>query len=135
VYVGLESGHEPLLAFVRKPGAAAAAIDTVRALKTAGVQVGVIVMIGLGGERFAEGHLADTISAVNMMELGAGDVIYFSNLVEMPGTTYPVLAVETHLSALSVHERHAQRHAIRAGLRFPSAPPQISSYDIREFVY
>ena len=135
VYVGLESGHDPLLAYVRKPGAATAAIDTVRAIKTAGVNVGVIVMIGLGGERFAAGHVADTINAVNLMGLGAGDVIYFSNLVELAGTTYPVLAVETRLSPLSVSERDAQRHAIRAGLQFAGAPPQISSYDIREFVY
>jgi hypothetical protein len=135
VYVGLESGHDPLLAFVRKPTAAAAAIDTVRALKSAGVQAGVIVMIGLGGERFATGHVAETIGALNSMGLGAGDMIYFSDLVEMPGTAYPVLAAETGLSPLSVSARHTQRHAIRAGLRFAGDAPQISNYDVREFVY
>jgi hypothetical protein len=135
VYVGLESGHDPLLAFVRKPGSADSAVDAVRTIKTAGVQAGVIVMTGLGGERFAAGHVADTVSAVNTMGLGAGDVIYFSDLVEMPGTAYPVLAVESHLSPLSISERHEQRRAIRAGLRFAGAPPVISSYDVREFVY
>lgn len=135
VYVGLESGHDSLLAFVRKPGSAADAIGTVQAIKTGGAQVGVIVMTGLGGARFAAGHVADTTSAINAMGLGAGDIVYFSDFVEMPGTTYPVLAAETHLSPLSVPERHAQRHAIRAGLRFAGAAPQISSYDVREFVY
>ena len=72
VYIGLESGHDPLLAFVRKPGTAADAIDTVRAVKAAGVQVGVIVMTGLGGERFAEGHERETAAAINAMGLGRG---------------------------------------------------------------
>ncbi len=72
VYVGLESGHDPLLAFVRKPGIAADAIETVRAIKSAGVHVGVIVMTGLGGERYADGHERDTVAALNAAELGGG---------------------------------------------------------------
>jgi radical SAM superfamily enzyme YgiQ (UPF0313 family) len=135
VYVGLESGHDPLLAFVRKPGTAAAAIDTVRAFKAAGVHVGVIVMIGLGGEPFSAGHVADTINTVNSMGLGVGDLIYFSNLVEVAGTSYPVVAADARLSPLSVAERRAQRLAIRAGLHFEDAAPQISSYDVSAFVY
>jgi len=135
VYVGLESGHDPLLAFVEKPGSSGDAIETVRAIKTAGLQVGVIVMVGLGGERFGEGHVADTIAAVNAMGLGAGDLLYFSDLVEIPGTTYPQLAAAEAIRPLTPAERRAQREAIRAGLRFAGAPPKIATYDIREFVY
>jgi len=135
VYVGLESGHDPLLRFVKKPGDREAAVQTVRALKAAGLQAGVIAMIGLGGDRFAEGHTADTIVALNAMGLGAGDLLYFSDLVELPGTTYPQLAAADGIRALTPAERRAQRHAIRAGLTFPAAPPRIATYDIREFVY
>jgi hypothetical protein len=135
VYLGLESGHDPLRACVRKPGSSAAAIDTVRALKAAGVQVGVIVMIGLGGERFVAGHVADTIKAVNAMDLDAGDVVYFSDLVDMPDTAYPALAGEMRLSPLNAGERHAQRNTIRSGLQFARSSPQISNYDVRAFVY
>ena len=135
VYVGLESGHDPLLAFVKKPGVAAAAVETVRAIKAAGVQAGVIVMTGLGGERYAEGHVGDTIEALNAIGLGAGDLLYFSDLVEMPQTAYPRIAAASGVRPLAPESRAAQRVEIRAGLRFSSAPPQIATYDIREFIY
>lgn len=135
VYVGLESGHDPLLAFVRKPGTAAAAIDTVRTIKAAGVQAGVIVMIGLGGGRYADGHVTDTMAAVNAMGLGPGDFLYFSDLVEVPGSSYPRLAEGGGIDPLDAVARASQRSAIRDGLRFPGAPPQIATYEIGEFVY
>jgi hypothetical protein len=135
VYIGLESGHDPLLAFVRKPGVAGDAVETARAIKAAGVHVGVIVMAGLGGERFAEGHEHDTIAAVNAMGLGEGDLVYFSDLVEVPSTSYPVLAAGAHIGPLAREERRQQQARIRAGLRFAATAPQFATYDIREFVY
>lgn len=135
VYVGLESGHDPLLDFVCKPGRSADAVETVREIKAAGVNVGVIVMIGLGGDRFAEGHVGDTVAALNAMQLGAGDLLYFSDLVEEPGALYPALAAFQSLRPLTAGERLAQRQAIREQLVFSGSPPKISNYDIREFVY
>jgi radical SAM superfamily enzyme YgiQ (UPF0313 family) len=135
VYVGLESGHDPLLAFVRKPGKAADATETVRAIRSAGVHAGVIVMTGLGGQRFAEGHERDTAAAINAMGLGEGDLVYFSDLVEVPATSYPVLAADAHVTPLTAAERRLQQDRIRAGLRFTAAPPQFATYDIREFTY
>lgn len=135
VYVGLESGHDPLLALVRKPATAAGAIDTVHAIRMAGVPVGVIVMIGLGGDAYADAHVRDTIATLNAMALGDGDLLYFSDLVEVPGTTYPRIAEDQALQPLSAAERRAQQHAIRDGLRPAGRPPQSAVYDIREFVY
>jgi hypothetical protein len=135
VYIGLESGHDPLLAFVRKPGTSAQAVETVRAIKAAGVSAGVIVMIGLGGHRFAAGHIADTAAALNAMGLGRGDLIYFSDLVEVAGTAYPEIASATDLRPLSLGNRIAQLRALRSALAFPGEPPKFARYDIREFVY
>jgi hypothetical protein len=135
VYVGLESGHDPLLAFVRKPGRAADAVETVRTIKAAGVQVGVIIMSGLGGTRYADGHVADTITALNAMGLGRGDLLYFSDLVEVQGTSYPLLAAASNIQPLEAESRRAQQQAIRAGLRFAGPPPQMAVYDIGEFIY
>jgi hypothetical protein len=135
VYIGLESGHDPLLAFVRKPGTRAQAVETVLAVRSAGVGVGVILMIGLGGRRFAAGHVRDTIDAVNAMGLGAGDLLYFSDLVEVPGTSYPAIAASARVEALSPAERMEQLRAIRAGLRFAGPAPKFARYDVREFVY
>ena len=135
VYIGLESGHDALLAFTRKPGDAADAVQTVQRIKSGGVQVGVIVMTGLGGDRFAAGHVADTVAAVNRMGLGDGDLVYFSDLVEIANTAYPRIAEREAIHPLSSEERRAQREAIRAGLRFNGPEPKFSTYDIREFVY
>lgn len=135
VYVGLESGHDPLLGFVRKPATRAQVVDTVRAIKEGGVHVGVIVMTGLGGKTFAQAHVADTIAALNDMPLDANDLLYFSDLVEHTGTPYPVLASERAIRPLSAEQRAEQRGAIREGLRFAGAPPHVATYDIREFVY
>jgi hypothetical protein len=135
VYIGLESGHDPLLAFVRKPATTADAISTVASLKAAGIQVGVIVIVGLGGDRFAEGHVADTLAALNAMRLTSGDIVYLSDLVEVAGTSYPLLARSDRLRPLDSQERQVQRHLLRAGLVFPGPAPQIASYDISEFVY
>jgi hypothetical protein len=135
VYVGLETGHDPLLAFVRKPGTAANATETVRAIKSAGVNVGVIVMAGLGGERYAGGHERDTVAAINAMGLGEGDLVYFSDLVEVPSTSYPIMAADAQIRPLTRGERRQQQSRIRASLRFDAAPPQFATYDIREFTY
>jgi hypothetical protein len=135
VYIGLESGHDRLLAFVRKPATRDQAVATVRALKAGGVSVGVIVMAGLGGRRFSAGHIADTTTAINEMGLDAGDLLYFSDLVEVPGTAYPQLADAEDVRPLALDERLAQIAAIRERLEFPGAPPRAARYDVREFVY
>jgi radical SAM superfamily enzyme YgiQ (UPF0313 family) len=135
VSVGLESGHDPLLKFVRKPGHAADAIETVTALKAAGIAVSLIVLIGLGGDRYAESHAADTVAALNTMPLGKGDIIYFSDLVEHDDTAYPALARAEGIRSLTADKMNLQRQAIRSGLKFGPGGPTLSKYDIREFVY
>jgi hypothetical protein len=135
VYIGLESGHDPLLAFVRKPGTAADAVETAVAIKAAGLELGVIVMIGLGGERFADPHARDTAAALNAIGLGEGDLLYFSDLVEVPGTIYPILAAQEKIGTLPPGQRRAQERAIRDLLRVQGTAPKMAVYDVREFVY
>ena len=135
VSIGLESGHDPLLKFVRKPGRAQDASDAVAELKAAGIGVSLIVVIGLGGDRYAAGHVSDTLAALNAMPLDRGDILYFSDLVEHEHTPYPALARAEGIRGLAPAEMQAQRQAIRSGLRFASGGPILSRYDIHEFVY
>jgi hypothetical protein len=135
VYLGLESGCDALLAFVHKPAMSAQAIGTVRAARAGGVGVGLIVMLGLGGGRFAESHVADMAHAINAMELGAGDLLYFSELVESPGSPYAGMTRAADVRALDRDELTAQRAAIEHRLVFPGAHPRLAAYDVREFVY
>ena len=135
VYVGLESGHDPLLAFVRKPSTSDEAVQAVRAIKSAGIQVGVIVIVGLGGDRFADAHVSDTVATLNNMAAGAGDLIYFSDLVEPHDGQYAALAAAASIGRLTPEELVAQQRRIRAGLAFSSSPPTLATYDMGEFVY
>jgi hypothetical protein len=113
------------------------AIMAVENIKNGGINVGVIVMLGIGGQRFAAAHVARTIEALNAMNLGVGDIIYFSPFYDFPGSDYSKLASELGVRPLSVTEMERQMAAIREGLRFRNGEqrPQIAIYDIREFVY
>jgi hypothetical protein len=137
VYIGLESGHDPLLRFLRKPGTAGDAVQAVRALKTAGVAVGVILLLGAGGKAYARQHIADTIRTLNAMPLDLHDLIYFSELVDQEGMDYTRDAFQAHLQPLSPDELLEQGSQIERGLKFnpKSGTPHIARYDIREFVY
>jgi radical SAM superfamily enzyme YgiQ (UPF0313 family) len=137
IYVGLESGCDALLRFVNKPGLSTDALDLVATLKEARLQVGVIVLVGLGGDFFAEAHVRETIRAVNAMHLGAGDLVYLSIFQEQLGTEYGARAVEAGIRSLTRLELHEQMQALRAGFDFGGAarPPQVAVYDIREFIY
>ena len=135
VYIGLESGHAPLLHFLRKPERVDDAVDLVQTLHQAGVGAGVIVMVGAGGDRYAEGHVRDTIATLNAMELAGDDFVYLSEFVEHPGGDYFRAARDEGVRALDSAERQAQAGALRQALRFPGQPPRISVYRIAEFVY
>jgi len=137
VYIGMETGDDALLRWLRKPGTSADVIEAVRLLKGAGIAASVIIMIGVGGRRFAEDHVADSAAALKAMSLGQGDIIYFSPFVDHPGSEYGELAAAEDVAALTQGEMDAQETAIRALLRpqDPLHPPQISRYDIREFIY
>lgn len=136
VYIGMESGHDPLLRFVNKPSRAADVLAAVEAMKQAGIAVGVIVLLGAGGRRYAEGHVRDTIHGLNAMPLDGDDIIYFSELVVTDQMAYAQDAVQAQLEPLSAEERVAQGETIERGLLFQrDTRPLVSRYDIREFVY
>lgn len=137
LYVGLESGHDPLRHFLRKPGSAADVQRAVTSIKQAGLEVGLIFMVGIGGEAYREPHFRDTVGLIQSLPLSGGDIVYISPFVPSPGSPYlsdmqragyPSLG-ETEIQAEEVRFRSALRPLLkRRGVR-------ISRYDIREFVY
>lgn len=137
VYIGMETGDASLLRFVNKPGTMEDVLEAVMRLKTAGVAVSVIIMLGIGGDCYAESHIRETVQVLNAMPLGSGDLVYFSEFVEFPETEYHDLAQAAGIHPLSRQEMRAQESAIRAELRWPDPqhPPQLSRYDVREFIY
>jgi hypothetical protein len=136
-YVGLESGHDPLLKQLKKPGSTSDAIQAVNAMKAGGVAVGVIVLLGAGGLAYERQHVADTIRALNSMHLDMEDIIYFSELIEGEDLDYTRDAYQGNWQPLLPEQRIAQGERIEAALLFSDegGVPHISRYDIREFVY
>lgn len=134
VSIGLESGHDPLLAFVRKPGSAREAMAVVQNLKRAGIAVNVIIIVGLGGVGFAHRHLADTIEVVRAMGLDRRDIVYLSNLKIESGLPYRELAEAALVGELTAVETQAQREQLIRALRWTGGP-RVTGYDIGEFVY
>ncbi len=134
VYIGMESGDDALLQFLRKPGTAADVIDAMRTLKAAGVSVSLIVMVGAGGARYAEGHVEHTVEALRSMALGPGDIVYFSPFFEQPGSEYGALAREAGIAPLPPEAVAEQERALRERLG-SAGGAQFARYDIREFVY
>ncbi len=133
VYVGMETGHDPLLAWLNKPGSQRELIAFVRDLKAAGLFVGLIAMVGAGGERFQKAHFDDTLKALRRMPLEHRDLVFLSPFVEDPASVYAERRRAEGIRPLSEAETEAElgrfARAIRAlGLR-------AARYDIREFLY
>jgi hypothetical protein len=137
VALGLETGDPELLAWLGKAGSPQDAVTLVRRLHAAGIAVGVIVLLGAGGERFYESHAGRTAAVLGQMGLDVRDVVYFSEIVSHSELPYARRMAADGLAPLSPARLRAQRQAIAAAVE--SAPqrsrPRCSSYDIREFVY
>jgi hypothetical protein len=137
VYVGLESGDAALLRFLGKPNSPDEVVQLVRQVKAGGVAVGIIILAGAGGEKYAAPHVLQTAEIVNAMPLDENDLIYFSELVDYPGSSYSELAQQAGIRPLTVEGIEEQMRQMRAGFRFRNDGhvPKVSYYDVREFIY
>ncbi|MHB8972096.1 MAG: radical SAM protein [Pirellulaceae bacterium] len=137
IYIGLESGSDPLLRWLRKPATAEHMLHTVRAAKTGGVHVGVIVLVGAGGERFFDEHVQQTVHLIRAMDLEPGDYVYLSPLVAAHGAEYAQIAAADHVVPLSPARLIAQEQLIRQGLHAATGRrgPYLAHYEVENFVY
>ncbi|MCC6525219.1 MAG: radical SAM protein [Polyangiaceae bacterium] len=126
VYLGLETGHAPLLAALGKPGTPAGATAIVHAARRAGLEVGIIVLVGIGGRERADAHVADTVATLRAMELGAADAIFLSPLVAPPDAELPG-------GLLPPEEVAAQERALHAALA--GRGPRVASYALERWIY
>src|SRR5690606_24163740 len=133
VYIGMETGHDELLAFLNKPGSAAELITFVTDLKAAGLEVGLIVMVGVGGVEHRERHAEATLKALAQMPLGRGDLVYLSPFIEQPGSAYTLRSREASLTPMSEKDIEAELSRLAGSLR--ALGLKAARYDIREFMY
>ncbi len=67
VHIGLESGYDPLLKFVKKGVSAAQHIEAGKKVVEAGMEVSEYVMPGLGGQEMWEEHAVETAKVLNQI--------------------------------------------------------------------
>jgi radical SAM superfamily enzyme YgiQ (UPF0313 family) len=137
LYVGLETGHDPLRRFLRKQGTAGDALAAVRAMKAGGVEVGLIFMVGIGGEAYRENHFRDTVALLKEMPLSGDDLIYISPFVASDDSPYVADAEDAGITPLDDDALRAEEQRFIQALR-PWARERgvrVSHYDVREFIY
>ncbi len=136
LYIGLESGDPQLFALLNKPGSPAACIDLVRNIKAAGISVGVIVLAGAGGDRFAPQHVQATLATLRAMPLDARDIVYLSPLVVSGSEGYVAHMRELGARLLTEAELRAQVASFKQALKqaWPR-PPRVTLYHLEEFLY
>lgn len=135
VYVGLESGNNDVLKILNKPGPSEKAVELVNQFKKAGIDVGVIILIGAGGMKYHREHVKDTVRILNLMPLDKRDIIYLSKLKIMPNSAYAILSRQYGLKKMSLEDMDRQIAEIISGLKFNLDKPIVAEYDIDEFVY
>lgn len=136
IYIGLESGAPEVFRLLNKPGAPSECVEAVRTIKSAGVHVGVILLAGAGGRQLAAQHVARSLDALAAMELGSGDLVYFSPLIVPEDSPYMRQARELGVDPMDASEISAQLADLKSeARRITRNGPRIALYHIEEFVY
>ncbi len=123
VFIGLESGSKKILEILNKPFDPEEFILLAENLKRAGISVGIIVLLGIGGE-LEEEHKRETLEILKKIPFDNSDILYLSPYYPFPGA----------------HPDKVSKEEIERELKFFSSidlkkKPRIAVYDIREFVY
>jgi len=68
VYHGIETGDEEVMRFIDKDATRAECVETADKLKAAGIMHSVMVLLGVGGERFSEQHAKGSATLLTAMD-------------------------------------------------------------------
>jgi histone acetyltransferase (RNA polymerase elongator complex component) len=83
IHIGMESGYDPLLKFIRKGVTAAEQVEGGRKVREAGISLCEYVMPGLGGSRWSAEHAVETARLLNQIN---PDHIRLRTLQVVPGS-------------------------------------------------
>ncbi|MGI6081703.1 MAG: radical SAM protein [Limnochordia bacterium] len=136
LYIGAESGSPTVLRALNKPSSPERLVKIVEALKGAQIGVGLIFLLGAGGDRLQKSHAEETAELLSSLPLDARDVVYLSELVVEPTGEYAQWAGSVGASDLDEEALRQQERIIRSRLLpVGQGGPACTRYDIREFVH
>lgn len=133
VYLGIESGDPELLRFLDKPGTPALMQAECLKMKRAGLGLGLILMVGAGGEHFAEQHRVASLAWLHALPLGPEDRIFLSEFIPHPGQPYFNKALAAGLVPLTAARLAVEMQRWRTGLE--TLPARKVPYHLQEFIY
>ncbi len=133
VYLGVESGSDRLLAWLRKPAQTSDMIKTMERLHQAGIRNDIILLVGPGGTQWAREHVTQTLEFLAAAPLERGDRIYLSDIYAYPETPYPRAMDAIDSRPLSLEEMNEQRDTLREGAR--ELGLQAIPYRVEPFIY
>ena len=135
-YVGVETGHAPLMKLSGKQGDPTSVLNTLTRIKQAGLDLGIIFMVGLGGDIYQDCHRRDSIELVKSLPLGKGDLIFLSKLRVHPELSYYKQVVRGEVSVMEEPALSQELARFREELKkvLPSAV-KVARYEVEEFIY
>ncbi len=83
IHIGMETGYDPLLKFIRKGVSAAEQVEGGQKIREAGISLCEYVMPGLGGSRWSAEHAVETARLLNRID---PDYIRLRTLQAVPGS-------------------------------------------------
>lgn len=136
VYIGVESGSEAVLRMLNKPVRPQVVAALVKTLKEAGIAVGVIFLLGVGGQKLAAQHAEESAALLAELPLDGQDTVFFSELVADEKSSYSDWVRRLVITPLTPEELAEQERAMRRTLPPREAGgPAVTRYDVREFIY
>jgi hypothetical protein len=133
VYLGIETADPDLLAFLNKPGSPELMLSECQKLKAAGLNLGLIFMIGAGGQQYAQAHFKASTALLQALPLDSQDFIFLSEFVPHPDQPYFEQALQAGLIPLSETELQHEIQRWRAALN--GLPAKCVPYHLQEFIY
>jgi radical SAM superfamily enzyme YgiQ (UPF0313 family) len=133
VYLGLETADPDLLAFLNKPGNPELMQSECHKIKEAGLNLGLIFMVGAGGQPYAQAHFKASTALLNALHLDKHDFIFLSEFIPHPDQPYFEQAKQAGLIPLS--ELELQQEIMRWREALKDLPAKCVPYHLQEFIY
>jgi len=135
VYLGVESGNSNLMLFLNKHQLNTDIIELTHNLKKGNINVGIIFLIGAGGNKYAEKHLIESLKLLEQLPLDKGDIIYLSELYET-NSSYEKSMAEQNIPLPTRQDIRQWSNEFKSKLKkqYPK-DVQVSVYDINQFFY
>lgn len=135
VCFGVESGDVNLLEEIDKPMKWADIVGTIREARFGGVQVSLILIVGLGGHRHRDSHFRSSMKLLSQLSLSRRDRVYLSPLTLEPRLDYVAMAEDKNWGHLDDGELALEMNRWKDSISQLNTNLSSSLYNIRLFTY